>query len=221
MAGNHNECANHHHGRALAFVVDKRAKERRENHCQNGEPLEESCGFGVGDLERLFEEVGSKPLEGEDGRVVEYAEDSDNPEHLGLEDLSEVGYMEFFLRVVFGSHLACSNELLVELSVHDGEDKEIDKSDDQQECGEEQGCHYGVRAIGCESVANHRGEEHGGKDTDTGNGHLQSHSERHLLAFEPLGENLADRGACHLAPATENHKTEHSHLSRAGHVGPP
>ena len=117
--------------------------------------------------------------------------------------------MEFVLRVFGGCCLTHCNELLVELGVHYGENQEVNQSDYEQQRGEKKRCYDGVCAIDSKGVANHRREEHSGKDTDTGNRHLEPHGERHLLAFEPLSENLAHRSTCHLATAAEYHKTEH------------
>ena len=74
MARDHNDRTEQHHRRAFALVVDEQTQERREHHRQYGEPLEEPCRLGIGDGERLFEEIGGETLEGEDGGVIEYAQ---------------------------------------------------------------------------------------------------------------------------------------------------
>ena len=138
MASNHDDCAEHHHRCALTLIVDKRTEEGSEYHREDGEPLEQTCGFGVGNLQRLLEEVGCKTLEGEDSGIVEHAKERYNPEHLRLEDLSEVGDMELILRIFGVGSFAKGNELFVELMVHDAEDKVVEQADYEQQTGEEE-----------------------------------------------------------------------------------
>ena len=147
MTNNHNNCSEKHHRSTFSFVINKRAEERSEYHCQYREPLEQSCSFGIADLQRLFEEVGCKALEGEDSGIIEHAEKCNNPEHLRAEDLSEVGNMEFVLRVFFRGRFSDSHQLLVETVVHDCEDKEIEQAYYEQQRSKEQGSRYRVHAI--------------------------------------------------------------------------
>ena len=51
--------------------------------------------------------------------------------------------------------------------------------------------------------------------------HLESHCQCHLLAFEPLGEDLRHVGAFHLAAAAEDHEAQRCHFGAGGHFHPP
>ena len=97
VASNHNERANHKHRGSLTLTVDKCAKEGCEHHSEDGEAAEElSTGVAIY-VEGLSEEVGSELLEWEDCRVVEYAHQSYQPEHLACEDLAEVAELKLLL----------------------------------------------------------------------------------------------------------------------------
>ena len=221
MASNHDNCAKEHHRRTFTFVIDERTEERRQNHSEYREPFEESCCLGIGDRKGLFEEVRCETLEGEDSGVVEHAKERYDPEHLRLEDLSEVGDVELILRIFLGSRFSDSHELVVKAYIHDGEHKEIEQTDHKEQRSEEQRSGYGVRAVDCKTLAEKRCKPHRSEDTETSNRHLQTHCERHLFAFEPLSKDLADGSTRHLASAAEDHKSEHRQFGATGHGRPP
>ena len=171
----------------------------------------------VRNAQRFLDEVGSISLEREDSAVVEHAEQGYNPEHLALEDCTEVADVEFILRRLLFGCKAGLHELGVELAVHNAEDDEVDKSDYQQGGAESYRSHNGSTEL----VGNGRGNPHCTEHSEAGNCHLKSHSEGHLLAFEPLGENLGNIGSLHFTAAAENHKAQGCHLCACRHLHPP
>ena len=138
MANNHDNRTYHHHRRTFTLVVNKHAKEWGQYHCQDWEPLEQTRSLSVANHQGLLEEVGREALEWEDSRIVQYTQERDNPEHLAGEDLAKVRHMELVLWVVHISRLANSHELLIELGIHDGEDKEIEQANHEQQRSEKQ-----------------------------------------------------------------------------------
>ena len=60
-------------------------------------------------------------LEGEDGAVVEHAEQGDNPETAVAEDLADVGYLERIV-LLFSLASLCI-EFLVHEEIYDGHDE--------------------------------------------------------------------------------------------------
>ena len=126
MAHNHYYSTKHHHRSTFTFIINECSEERRENHCENREPLKQTGCFCITNLQRLLKEVGRKTLEWEDGGVVQYAKQSYNPEHLRLENLTKVRNMELILRILLGSRFANSYKLIVEGLVHNCEHKEIE-----------------------------------------------------------------------------------------------
>ena len=160
VAGDHDDGADHEHRGALAAEVEQRSEEGGEHHGQDGEAAEEACRrFGV-DAERHLEEVGRIALEGEDGRVVEYAEQRHEPEHLAAEDVFEVADVELLVGGFLLLELPGCDELPVELAVHVDEYGVAEQADDQQ---------YGAEGHGgydrlVEVVRDHRGEPHDGED---------------------------------------------------------
>ena len=164
-------------------------------------------------VEVALQHVGTVALEREDGRIVEHAEQSYNPEHLRREDLAEVAELELFLRV--GS-LFCDTHLLVECLVHEGEDDEGDETDEEEHGAERYRSYYCAEVVG-DDWRDREDSEH----ADACDSHLKTHSESHLLALEPLRDCLGNGCTCHLAAAAEEHETEASHLCACREVYPP
>lgn len=78
---------------------------------------------------------------------------------------------------------AVETQLFVQFAVHEGEDHERQQADQQQHGAE---CHRSYDRCGSH-VGEPRRNGEDGENADAGNGHLKSHGQSHLLAFEPLG----------------------------------
>lgn len=138
MANNHDNRTYHHHRCTFTLIINKHTEEGSQHHCQNWEPFEQARRLGIADHQCLLEEVGGKALEWEDSRIVQYAQESDNPEHLAGENLTQVRYMELVLWVVHIGSLTNSHELFVELGIHDSEHEEVEQAHYEQKRSEKQ-----------------------------------------------------------------------------------
>ena len=214
MAADEEQCAAHEHRCTLTLAVEEVAEERSDYGCTDREPTEDVRGcFGRDAVKVALQHVGTVTLEGEDGRIVEHAEQSNNPEHLRREYLAEVAELELFLRV--GS-LFCYAHLLVECLVHEGEDDEGDEADEEEHGAERYRSYYCAEVVG-DDWRDREDSEH----ADACDSHLKTHSESHLLALEPLCDCLRNGCTCHLAAAAEEHEAEASHLCACGECHPP
>ena len=88
MANNHDHSTYHHHRSTFTLVVNEHTKEWGQDHRQDWEPLEQTRCLCIANHQCLLEEVSRKALEWEDSRIVQYAQERDNPEHLAREDLT-------------------------------------------------------------------------------------------------------------------------------------
>ena len=129
--------------------------------------------------------------------------------------------MELILGIFLQGSLSDRHELGIEGLIHDREDKEIEQTDDEQRGREEQRGIDRVHAIDRKLLTDHRREPHSAEDSETGNRHLQAHSERHFLALEPFRKDLTNRRTGHLTAAAEDHEAEHRQFRRTGHGRPP
>lgn len=214
VAADEEQCAAHEHRRTLTLAIEEVAEERSDYGCTDREPAEDVRGcFGRDAVKVALQHVGTVALEGEDGRIVEHAEQSYNPEHLRREYLAEVAELELFLWV--GS-LFCYAHLLVECLVHEGEDDEGDEADEEEHGAERYRSYYCAEVVG-DDWRDRENSEH----ADACDSHLKTHSESHLLALEPLCDCLRNGCACHLAAAAEEHEAEASHLCACREVYPP
>ena len=133
MAHNQEDRAPDEHRGSLAFMVEEAAQERSDSSSADGEPTENvRSSFWRDAIQVALQHISSVTLEGEDSAVVEDAEQSHNPEVERAENLAEIFYLEFVLRIFLFSLQACGNELSVKLFIHEGKDDEIDKSDEEQ-----------------------------------------------------------------------------------------
>ena len=138
MANNHDNRTYHHHRSTFTLIVDEHTEEWSQDHRQDWEPLEQARCLSVANHQCLLEEVSSKALEWEDSRIIEYAQEGDNPEHLAAEDFTQVRHVELILRVVHIGSFTNSHKLLVELGVHNGEHEEVEQAYHEQEGCEKQ-----------------------------------------------------------------------------------
>ena len=148
-------------------------------------------------------------LEGEDGTIIEHAEQGHQPESEAGEDLAQVANLEW---VVFFLSLA---GLSVEFLVHEEIDDEHDEGDAEEHHAES---HRTAHVDAATKMGEEGGENHAGGHTQTGQSHLAAHSHGSFAAFEPLDDSAAHGDACHLAAATENHEATCSQLGRCGHA---
>ena len=147
--------------------------------------------------EVALQHVDGVLLEGEDGRIVEHAEQGNEPETAGGKNLAEVLDAE---RVVL---LFCLAGLCVETLVHEEIDDEHDEGNHQQDDTEGDASAYAdFAAETCEEGR----ENHAGGHTEACQCHLRAHSQRHFAALKPLHDTAADGDACHFDAATENHE---------------
>ena len=214
MAADEEQRAAHKHCGTLALAVEEVAEERSDYGCTDWEPTEDVGSILRRDtVEVALQHVGTIALEREDGRIVEHAEQSYNPEHLRREYLAEVAELELLLRVA--CLLGCA-QLLVERLVHEGEHDEGDKADEQQYCAECYRSHYCAEVVG-DDWRDREDSEH----TYTCDSHFQSHSQRHLLTLKPLCNGLRYGSTCHLTATAEEHEAEASHLGTCRQSHPP
>ena len=205
--------ANEHRG-TLAATVEEVAQEGRDGGGTDGEPAEDvGSGLGRDAVEVALQHVGAVALEGEDGRIVEHAEQGHNPEDLAGENLHDVGELELVLSIVL---LGLGAQLAVEAAVEDGEHGERDQTDEQQHRAEAHGGHHSAHLGGYDGR-----DAEDGEHAHAGYGHLQAHGQGHLLALEPLGYGLRHRRAGHLTAAAEYHEAQRGHLGAGGQRRPP
>ena len=88
MTNNHDNRTYHHHGCTFTLIINKHSEEWSQDHRQDWEPFEQARCLSVANHQCFLEEVGRKALEWENRRIVQYAQESDNPEHLARENLT-------------------------------------------------------------------------------------------------------------------------------------
>ena len=196
-------------------MVEVSAQEGGDGRRAHREPAE-NVGCGLGRYaEVALQHVGGEALEGEDGRIVEHAEERDDPEHLAAQDVLQVADLELLLAAA--SAPAVETQLFVQFAVHEGEDHERQQADQQQHGAE---CHRSYDRCGSH-VGEPRRNGEDGENADAGNGHLKSHGQSHLLAFEPLGDRLRNGDAGHLHTASEYHEPERCEFGTGRERYPP
>ncbi len=169
----------------------------------------ERVGGDVGESQVALQHVDGILLEWEDGRVVEHAEQSHEPEARRGEDLAEVAQLEGVVFLFLGAGLG------VKLLVHKEIDDKHDEGNHQEHHAEGHGARH--RNDAAES-GKHGRENHTRCYAETRESHFGTHGESHLAAFEPFDDAAADGDAGHFDSAAENHETDSRELGRGRHA---
>mgnify|MGYP003298754704 CR=1 FL=1 len=116
------------HGGTFTFAVEEVAEEGGDDSGSDGEPSEDvGSRFRSDAVKVALKHVSTIALEGENGGVVENAEESNNPEGFAGKDGSYVADLEFFFRFAVGLFAKLFVEFLVENTENEEEDK-IDRA---------------------------------------------------------------------------------------------
>ena len=140
-------------------------------------------------------------LEREDGAVIQYAEQGDQPEAEARQDFADVGNLE---RVVF---LFGFTSLTVEFLVHEEVDDEHDQGDAEEHHAESNGT---AHIDGAAETGEIGRENHAGGHTETGKSHLRTHGQGGFTTLEPFHNTTAYSDTGHFAAATEDHESDGS-----------
>ena len=178
MAGNHEHGTEDEHGGTFAFMVEEVAQDGGDGCGSQREDEEHPAGLFGRIAQVALQHVDGILLEGEDGRVVEHAQQRYQPEHLAREDIFEVRDFEgiVFLFAAFA-------HLLLEFLVHEGVGDETDEADGQQNHGHEYGARYVDRG---KLVGQYRRTQYHHGYTHTGDSHLYTHGQSHLFTLDHL-----------------------------------
>ena len=169
----------------------------------------ERVGINLGERQVALQHVHGILLEGEDGAVVEHAQQRYQPETLVGQDLANVAYLE---RIVLLLGLA---RLLIELAVHE----EVNDEHDQGDAHQNDAKGYRARNVDRAAQLGEVGrEDHTGGNTQAGQCHLATHGQSHLAALEPLHDTTANGDTGHLDTATKDHEADSGDLGAGGHA---
>ena len=214
-----NQCNNSsgHQTNLDTFLLGEVARERAGGYSKHDDILN-NChfvatpeGVRVSSIERqvALQHVDGIFLEGEDGAIVEHAQQGNEPETKAGENLANIFHLE---GVVF---LLSLTGLAVELLVHEEVGDEHDEGDAEQHDSE-------LNSVVDMHLAAQLGEvgreNHAGGYTQTGKSHLGTHSQSGFTTLEPFDDTAAHRDTSHLAAATEKHEAAGSQLGRSRHA---
>ena len=213
-----NQChdSQSHQTNFSGFILGKVAGERAHRHGQHDNVLDdghraaapEGVDVGLCKREVALQHVHGIFLEREDGAVIEHAKQSHQPETTGGEDLADIGHFE---RIVL---LFSLTGLSIQFFVHEEVNDEHHQGNAEEHHAERHRTGNVNRAA---QFGEEGGEDHAGGDTQTGKGHLRTHSQSSLTTFEPFHDTAGNGNTGHFHTATENHETDGCNFGGSGH----
>ena len=200
------------HGRTFREVAGKSCN----RHYQHDDVLDN--GHRIGSPEGIrghlrkhqiaLQHIDRILLEGENGRIVQHAQQGYQPETTARKDTSQVAD---FKGIILLLGLTC---LRIQLLVHKEVYDKHDQSYHQQYHAESDRTGNVDHST---QLGKNRRENHAGSHSQTGKRHLRPHGQCHFTALEPLDDTARHGNASHLDSTTENHKAHCRKLGRCRH----
>ena len=206
MGYEHKGRADNHPCSSLSDLIDQRSEKRGEEDGEERYHGKKDRSYIQIHTEERKKYGHAELLETDHTAVECHTEDCDHQETRIAQDLPYIRETEL---VLFSSlDLVGLSGLTVKLRIHGHKDSPQDctrskdrKSDQCRTIGFRQGVHFSQSLL----LHDHRSNEYCRSSTETGNGKLKSHGQRHIPSFEPFRDRTGHRNTGDLASEAEEH----------------